>query len=771
MAESAPVKAILHVSGIVQGVGFRPFVARLAAAHHLSGSVCNEMGRVTIEAFGTKASVELFLEDIKAKAPPAATITEVQRTITSFEGVLPGSFQITKSLAGSGESAMPAPDFPVCEDCLREMDTSGDIRFQNPFISCTHCGPRFSILHALPYDRMTTSMCEFSLCPVCAAQYETPADRRYHAQTICCNTCGPHLFYTDRSSRLTDGDAIAAAVSALKGGEIVAVKGIGGYHLACSPFVEKTVAALRALKNREQKPFAVMFKSLSSLDEYCERSPAETRLLTSPPRPIVLLERKPSAIAKAVYAASPSLGAFLPYTPLQHLLLQQTGPLIMTSANPSSLPIIKDDTEMLNFLTKHSSLRGVLAHDRPILRRLDDSVAFVVNESPCFLRRARGYVPLAIPLPENHLPFFACGAQEKNTVCLYQNGYGYLSAEIGDLDTCEIEAAYRETIRDMQILWSATPTQMVCDMHPEYASSHHALSQGLPVLPVQHHHAHIASVMAEHRLTEPVIGIAFDGTGYGADGTIWGGEFLIATPFRFTRAAHLKPASMLGGDSSILQGWKSAACLLWDAGIQNTDDDRFALVASALANGVNTYLSSSIGRLFDAVSSILGICHESGYGGQCAIELEYAASRYLLRGDTVELPPLPFSLAQQDDCTLIDFAPCLRELYTLAKKGGDGEALAWRFHMTVCDMIAAVCRLIREETGLQTVALSGGVFANRLLLQRIVPLLQKNGFTVYRNQQVPAGDGGISLGQAYVALETEKAKEADFLCVSPSPEN
>ncbi|MCL2514211.1 MAG: Sua5/YciO/YrdC/YwlC family protein, partial [Oscillospiraceae bacterium] len=464
-----------------------------------------------------------------------------------------------------------------------------------------------------------------------------------------------------------------------------------------------------------------------------------------------------TAVSEAVYTSSPYLGAFLPYAPLQHLILRETGPLVMTSANISSLPIICDDSEMLRFLENNEKLSGVLLHNRNMLRRLDDSVAEVVLNKPHIIRRARGYVPKTIQIkPDKQsilakpISILALGAQEKNTVCLYRDGYAYVSAEVGDLNNLETEAVFRDTIADMRELLRIKPDLAVCDLHPGYASVKYAEELGIPVLKVQHHHAHIASVMAEHGLTEPVIGIAFDGTGYGADGTVWGGEFLIASPEGFTRAGHIKPAAFLGSDESVKQGRISAACMLYDAGI-GSPDDKTAIIYAALSRGINTVRSSSMGRVFDAVSSILDICHESEYSGQCAVELENAAAEYLPDGNG-NPEPFPYDIKEEGGQAIIDLTPCIKEIYRLYNNGENKNALAWRFHITVCGFIVEVCEKIAKKTGVYRVALSGGVFQNRILTENTFPALQKAGFAVYRNVSVPAGDGGISLGQVYIGM-------------------
>ncbi len=706
MAAREIINQAITIDGVVQGVGFRPFVAKLAAQMGIRGFVRNEGGRVYIEAAASMQRLRAFVQAIEGQCPTGSAIIRVQVETLPRHALSPG-FTIEKSKDTADGFIMPSPDLAICEDCLKELFQPDDPRYLNPFISCTHCGPRYSIMRALPYDRQATTMAQFPLCALCHSQYTAPDDRRYHAQTICCNQCGPKL------------------VGSFRG--IAAIKGIGGYHLACSPFDEGLVSRLRAIKGREHKPFAVMFENLTSLKEYCEVTEKEEALLLSGARPIVLLKRKESAIVQSVYSTSPYLGAFLPYTPLQHLVLRQTGPLVMTSANASSQPIIIDDAQMHAF----PGVDCVISHNRDILRRLDDSVVQVIDNQTQFLRRARGYVPLAVSM-KGTAPMIALGAQEKNTFCLFQGGYAFLSQENGDIQEAGL---FEATLKDMAALLKLVPEKVICDKHPYYVTTDVAKTMGLPILQVQHHHAHIASVMAEHGLRQ-VLGVAFDGTGYGDDGSIWGGEFLLVDCAGYQRLGHLKAIQYLGGDESVKQGWKSALCLMEDAGIPYDNP----LVHAALQNNINTHESSSMGRLFDGISALLGICTYAHYSGQPAIELENAAAKALLKDHT------PFTVAGED------FAPCVRELYALYRAGAPVNELAYRFHVTVACWIASMC----EGFGFKQVALSGGVFQNRLLVELVEPMLTGKGFAVFRNHLVPPGDGGLSLGQMWIGQKGEE---------------
>ncbi|MCE5236028.1 MAG: carbamoyltransferase HypF [Clostridiaceae bacterium] len=763
-------KATIRVAGIVQGVGFRPFTARLAEEYRLSGYVKNQSGHVLIEAVGEKTALEGFLKDISERRPSGSFLASVESEFVPAPPKALTGFSILPSDEAEGAAVMPSPDIAVCDDCLKELFTEGDPRYLNPFISCTNCGPRFSIVKKIPYDRCSTSMDAFPMCPLCAREYKEPKDRRFHAQTVCCNACGPTLFYTDRNGVKKGADALSMAIDALNGGRIVAVKGIGGYHLATSPFRAESVKALRALKGREQKPFAVMFQSLASIGEHCIVNEREAELLTSSARPIVLLDRKPSPIAKEVYGSSRSMGAFLPYTPLHHLLLKETGPLVLTSANPSGLPIMKDDAEALAFFEKNGLLSGVLWNDRKIVRRLDDSVAAVVGEKLRLLRRARGYVPFPTRLAgfESGFPPILCaGAQEKSAFCLAYGGFAYVSAETGALDTREAVSVYESAVPDMERTLQITPELIACDPHPYYEATRYAQKRGLPIFYVQHHFAHIASVMAEHGLKSGVLGAAFDGTGYGADGTIWGGEFISAQNGGFERAGHLKPVKLFASDDSVYQAWKSALCYLYDAGLYDEArahayGARFELIGAALNAEVNTLLSSSMGRAFDAVSSLLNVCHESDYDGQSAIELENAAARYQKEAGLANASPLPYAMGADEFGPVIDLAPAFAALCAEKKRGAGADELAYRFHLTVCAFTLEAFRALREKTGLKTAALSGGVFQNRLLSETLEPLLEQAGFSVYRNEAYPPGDGCIPLGQGYaalLALEKNQKKE------------
>jgi hydrogenase maturation protein HypF len=753
MAQStdASVAAEITIRGVVQGVGFRPYVQRLAREYRLTGAVRNESGHVVIAARGQEGDIRRFIQALTGRPPSGATVDGVETKVSEDGGTPPApDFVIADSGQSDFDRTMMTPDIAVCEDCLREMTTPGDPRYRHPFISCISCGPRFSIAGTLPWDRENTTMKEYALCALCAAQYTDEADRRCHAQTVCCNSCGPVLNYRGRDGAAEGAGALDTAISVLKAGGIVAVKGIGGYHIACRPADEAAVGKLRFLKGREAKPFAIMFPDLCGIKKLCRVDAKEAALLLSPARPIVLLDWVHRDFAGNVAGTSRYLGAFLPYAPLQHLILRETGPLVMTSANISSEPIIKDDGAIEAFFETHAGLDGVLSHGRKILRRLDDSVTAVVNNKARFIRRARGYVPL--PMEVEALtgcpPLLCCGAQTKSIAAVTNGSLCYPSAELGDLDGAGSLDVYRETVADLSSLFHIAPRYTVCDLHPDYASARYARETGLPVLEVQHHHAHIASVMAEHGLNERVIGVAFDGTGYGPDGTVWGGEFLLAAPDGFARAGHLKAVRLLGGDASVNQCWKTAACYMADAEIKSqAPGEREKIVQAALGGGVNTVFSSSAGRLFDAVAAILGLCEEATYEGQGAVELENAAASCTVKaGDAL---PLPYTVGEEGGCIVADMAPCIKEVWAEKERDVPAGLLALRFHLTVASLIDHVCRRLRAEHGLAKVCLSGGVFQNRLLSELTAPLLEECGFEVFFNEKVPPNDGGIALGQFY----------------------
>jgi hydrogenase maturation protein HypF len=751
----------IAVQGVVQGVGFRPFVYALALRLHLGGFVRNQTDGVLIEVEGDSPSLDDFLDELAHRPPPLAQIDRL-----SWERRPPHGddhFHIEASKSQPNPAAVfVSPDVATCADCLAELFDPADRRFGYPFLNCTNCGPRLTIIRGAPYDRDRTTMATFPMCAACRAEYEDPANRRFHAQPTCCPACGPRLRALDAHGRPVETDnPLGHFVAVLRAGGIGGVKGLGGYHLACDARSEAAVAELRRRKHRDEKPFAVMAADLAAARALAEVSAAEEELLTSPRRPIVLL-RKRGTIAEAVAPRNPFLGLMLPYTPLHHLLLRAVGmPLVMTSGNRSDEPITYDDADALERLAGIADV--FLTHDRPIHVRCDDSVTRVVDglESP--LRRSRGYAPQPIALPlECGQPVLAVGGQFKGTFAVGRGRHAFLSHHLGDLDHYD---AYRAFVKDVVLyeqLLAVRPVRLAHDLHPDYMSTRYsqeraeAAGGGLKLVAVQHHHAHMASCMAEHGLTEPVIGVTFDGTGYGTDGAIWGGEFLVGDYRQFRRAAHFRYVGLPGADQAVREPWRVALAHLIAAGeganVLESRVPRSALgtVENMLARGFNTPLTSSAGRLFDAVAVLAGVRDRVSFEGQAAMELEWLATT---------APPdgaYPFDLTEAGEdghpgLLLIDTRPLIREVVRDAGKHIPAGVIGRRFHAALVELITTVCCRLRRATGLGAVVLSGGVFLNALLTGAVCRRLRGDGFRVYRHRLVPPSDGGLCLGQLAVA--------------------
>jgi hydrogenase maturation protein HypF len=724
---SERVRRDVRVEGVVQGVGFRPFVYALAARLGVAGRVGNDVRGVFVEVEGAPGQVDAFLGALTEEAPPLAVVERVTATEAVPTGV--ATFTIAASDVGGGRHTLVSADTATCDDCLRELADPGDRRYRYPFINCTNCGPRFTIVRDVPYDRAATTMAGFAMCAECAAEYHDPADRRFHAQPTCCPVCGPRLSWP-----------VDKAAEALTAGRILAVKGLGGYHLAVLARHETAAATLRRRKHRADKPFAVMVADLGQARQLCEVDDVAERLLTSRRRPVVLLPRLPGAVADEVAPGNRRLGLMLPYTPLHHLLLQEVQePLVLTSGNVSDEPIAYRDDDARRRLDGIAD--DFLTHDRPIHVRTDDSVVRPHRHAESVLRRSRGYAPepvrLATSVPR---PVLACGAELKNTFCLAKDDHAFLSHHIGDLENYETLTSFVEGIAHFQRLFDITPAVVAHDLHPEYLSTKHAMTLDLELVGVQHHHAHIASCLADNGEPGPVIGVAFDGLGYGTDGTIWGGEFLVADLTGFTRADHLHPVPMPGGTQAIRQPWRMAAAYLdlaYDGDpperldVVRRNRERWHDVVAIARSGTNSPLTSSAGRLFDAVSALLGLRDTITYEGQAAIELEQLA-----------------------DPAVRDAYPAGDLVHAAAEDllaGVPKATIAARFHHGVTGLVVRTCLRLRESTGLTTVALSGGVFQNLLLLDGCVDRLGGEGFRVLTHSRVPANDGGISLGQAAVA--------------------
>ena len=772
------IRTSVRVEGVVQGVGFRPFVYSLATRLGLAGWVGNDVDGVFAEVEGAAESVRNFLVLIEREAPPLARVERVTAQPITPNGA--AGFSIAPSDPTGRHRALVSADSATCADCLAELADPGDRRFGYPFINCTNCGPRFTIIRDVPYDRPLTTMAGFPMCADCAAEYHDPANRRFHAQPVCCPACGPRLrllgaggsevagISTPTGDVPTGaalagdalaGDALAGAVGALRQGQVLAVKGLGGYHLAVDAGSQDAAARLRARKHREDKPFALMVADVAAARELCEVDEVAGALLTSTRRPVVLLPRRPGApVADAIAPGNRQLGIMLPYTPLHHLLLRDFGgPIVLTSGNISDEPIAYQDADALHRLDGIAD--AFLTHDRPIHMRADDSVVRSLRGREMLLRRSRGYAPEPLTLRGRfRRPVLGCGAELKSTFCLGTENRAILSQHIGDLENYETLRSFTEGIEHFRRLFDITPEVVAYDLHPEYLSTKYALElDDVELVGVQHHHAHIASCLADNDEDGPVIGVAFDGTGFGTDGTLWGGEFLLADLAEFERAGHLAGVPMPGGAAAIRQPWRMAAAYL-DAAYPNGLPNALAVAARnprawpdvlAMARrGVNAPVTSSAGRLFDAVAALLGVRDAINYEGQAAVELEQLA-------DPAERAEYPAAISEGSPL-LVAGADLVRAAAEDLLAGVPPEVIAARLHNGVAAMISRACLLLRERSGLGTVALSGGVFQNLLLLNAAVQLLEHDGFQVLTHTRVPPNDGGISLGQAAVAAARDR---------------
>ncbi|MGW9371818.1 carbamoyltransferase HypF [Streptomyces xanthophaeus] len=768
------------VRGVVQGVGFRPYVYTRAIGLGLAGHVTNTPEGVVAEVEGALAAVSEFCDRLAADAPPLAVVDTVDHCEVPLAG---GSgFTIVASRTGGLARTLVSPDVATCADCLAELTDPADRRHRHPFITCTHCGPRFTIVTGLPYDRAHTTMARFPMCADCAREYADPADRRFHAQPVACPDCGPrlHLLTGHPPREAAPGtDPVAEARRLLAAGAVLAVKGLGGYHLACDAGRPDAVAELRRRKGRGDKPFALMAREPADIEHLVHLGPEERGLLTGAVRPIVLLRRRAGAagagvgVAEAIAPRCPDLGVMLPYTPVHHLLLglpgDPPGPrlLVMTSGNLAGEPIVTDDGEALDRLAGLAD--AWLTHDRPIHVPCDDSVVRVCDGEPLTVRRSRGYAPLPVALPLPVPASLAAGGDLKNTFCLGEGRRAWLSAHIGDMDDLATQYAFERAEQQLESITGVTPALLAADRHPGYRSGAWARrSAGArPLVRVQHHHAHIASAMAEHGLdgSRPVIGVAFDGTGYGDDGAVWGGEFLLADYTGYTRFAHLAYVPLPGGDAAVHRPYRMALSHLraagidWLPGLPPTDacpPDELRVLARQLDRDLNCVPTSSMGRLFDAVSSLAGICHHAGYEAQAAIELEGAAVAAPETGPGYAFAlrvPAPSSSGGGAVSAPVtaDPAPVLAAVVADVRAGVDPVRIAARFHASVAALVVELCVLARERHGPDTVALTGGVFANALLSSACARSLREQGFTVLRHRNVPPNDGGLSLGQLMVA--------------------
>jgi hydrogenase maturation protein HypF len=746
----------IHVQGIVQGVGFRPFVYSLARARGLAGHVANTADGVLIHVEGPLAKIARFEAELSRHAPPLALVTGVTSHAAAIAHFT--DFAILPSQGAREKSALISPDVATCTDCLNELFDPNDRRYRYPFINCTNCGPRYTIIADVPYDRPRTSMRAFRMCPRCQWEYDDPGNRRFHAQPNACWDCGPRMtFWDSRGRGVEAADPIDLAVQWLVAGRILAIKGLGGFHLAVDAANEEAVRRLRRRKRRDEKPLALMAASVEAIGAFARVVPQDAGLLTSPQRPIVLLPKdETNPLAPSVAPGNRFFGVMLPYTPLHHLLLSAAPPLtlVMTSGNLSEEPIAIDNDEAVDRLGAIAD--GFLVHDRDIYLRSDDSIVTRADGQTRFLRRSRGYVPVPVFLRAPVPPVLALGAELKNTICLTKDDRAFVSQHIGDLENLATYDFFQMTIEHLQRLLDIRPRVIACDYHPDYLSTRYALEQtALPVVQVQHHHAHIVSALAENHLADgPVIGLAFDGTGYGDDGSVWGGEILVAEASGYERVASLNAVPMPGSAAAVREPWRMAISYLeavWGTSclernlplLRLVEPGRAALVLEMVRKRINAPLTSSLGRLFDGVAGIAGVCPRVAYEGQAAMELEMLATG---------APSTPYEYHwNRPDIHRLDTRPIIRGVVEDLEAGVALPSIADRFHATLVAGFADICTRIRRERGLGRVVLSGGVFQNRLLLRGLSRALRAEGFEVFSHRLVPTNDGGLALGQALVA--------------------
>ena len=748
MEEKGRIRKRINIQGAVQGVGFRPFIYREATALNLAGWVSNSPQGVLIEVEGTPQNLDSFLRNIETHKPANALIYDLHTD--TIPPVCDPVFAIQHSESSGHKSAIILPDLATCPDCLRELFDPANRRYLYPFTNCTHCGPRFTIINGLPYDRPLTSMSDFDMCDDCRAEYENPLDRRFHAQPNACPICGPHLelWNTDGDIIQTHHDALLAAANLIRGGQIVAIKGLGGFHLMCDARNQYAVMELRQRKHREEKPFAVMMPSLDAIRAVCELSELEADILTSPQSPIVLLHRRKNnrSIVSKVAPENPYLGVMLPCTPLHHILMHELGfPMVATSGNLSDEPICFDEYEALHRLQGFAD--AFLVHNRPILRHVDDSVVRVINGRAMVMRRARGYAPLPVQIKAELPPILAVGGHLKNTIALASGHQVFISQHIGDLETAPAFEAFTEVIDTFTNLYDLKPETVVCDLHPDYQSTHYAESLKIPLIRVQHHYAHVLACMAEHGLDleKPVLGVSWDGTGYGTDSTIQGGEFLHVQGKDFQRVAHLRTFALPGGEKAIKEPRRSAIGLLYEifghevftrqtlTPVDSFSESECDILHTMLEKGINSPRTSSAGRLFDAVAALIGLRQVLSFEGQAAMQLEFALDGVACDED------YQFGVMQG----VIDWQPIILSILADMEAGISISVMSAKFHNTLAEMIVAVAQKIGEHD----VILSGGCFQNKYLTERAIMRLQAEGFNAYWHESTPPNDGGIALGQ------------------------
>jgi len=744
----------IRVQGIVQGVGFRPFVYQLAKSLNLVGQVSNTSSGVSIRLEGFPSKIKSFVHLLNKNKPPLAQITHID--IESVQPIGCQEFSIVHSQKSAQRATLISPDVSICGDCRTELFDQQDRRFRYPFINCTNCGPRYTIIDDVPYDRPKTSMRHFKMCPECQSEYDDPGNRRFHAQPNACPVCGPRVSLFDRAkNEIVTRDPVETAVSYLQAGHVLAVKGLGGFHLVVDAQNQDAVAALRQRKGREEKPLAVMSANLDIIRRFADITKDEEILLQSQQRPIVLLEKNQNyALAEGVSPNNRTIGVMLPYTPLHYLLLDKPfTALVMTSANLSEEPIAIENEDAFERLADIADF--LLVHDRDIYLRSDDSVVRFVDRCPRFLRRSRGYVPVPVFLKHHVKPILACGAELKNTICLTRGSEVFLSQHIGDLENLATYDFFELTIAHLKRILSIEPEIIAYDMHPDYLSTRYAETQDrLEKIAVQHHHAHIVSCMAENQVSEPAIGLSFDGTGYGLDASIWGGEVLLARYDGFERVAHLAATPMPGGAAAIKEPWRMAVSYLHQtygpqfvnrklAFLDGLNADQISIAAQMIEKGVNAPLTSSLGRLFDGIAALMDIRSKVAFEGQAAMELEMLAPGLSENG-------YDYAWSSREGYQ-IDWRPLIQGVVFDIENGMSRAAISAKFHTTLIMLFSDLCRILKKETGISRVALSGGCFQNALLLKGFAQALETMGFQVLTHRKVPANDGGICLGQAIIA--------------------
>lgn len=757
-------RAGLQVSGIVQGVGFRPYTYNLALKLGLTGWVKNTAQGAFIELEGAAANIEEFISLLKKEGPPLAQIDDID--VTSLPVAGDKNFTILESTEGENITLV-SPDMGICEDCQKEMFDSGDRRYCYPFINCTNCGPRFTIVEKIPYDRKYTTMKEFPLCPDCAKEYGEPINRRFHAQPNACPICGPTVsLRNSRGDMVNDDDIWGTVKEKLQQGKILAVKGLGGYHLCCDALNTEAVKTLRKRKYRWDKPFALMMPDVNTVRSFCELNPEEEKILISQRRPIVLLKKKEHYnLPEDIAPGNRMVGVMLPYTPMHYLLMEGFQALVMTSGNFSDEPIVYNDEEAVQRLQDIADF--FLLHNRKIFRRCDDSVTMVNRGKEMLIRRSRGYAPEPVKLNVETPHILACGPEQKNTFCMTKGKHAFLSHHIGDLENLPTMKSFEEGIEHFKAMFDIKPEIVAYDLHPEYLSTKYAHDYpgNVKKIGIQHHHAHVASCLADNMETGPVIGVSFDGTGYGTDGCLWGGEFLLCDFENFERVAHLAYAPLVSGSMAIKEPWRMAASYLYatfgdemanlDIDFMRNMPSIWPVLKQAITKNINAPLTSSCGRLFDAMAALVGIRNKVNYEGQAAVELEQACAFGEVGQYSFEILP--------GNPKLIDWMPLFRSLVKDIQSGTHVSIMAARIHNTMAKIILQICLMMREETKVNKVALTGGVFQNLYLLNGTLDLLETNGFQVLTHGRVPTNDGGLSLGQALIAYhKTVSNSEGDY---------